>query len=75
MRRHQYLGAESPLLGTFRLREDLGLDSLDVVEFIVDLEAAYRITIPDEEVNQLTTIYLIEACVRRQLQASPPPPA
>lgn len=37
-----------------RLIEDLGLDSLDVVEFIMEVEAEFGITIPDEIADQLS---------------------
>jgi acyl carrier protein len=32
-----------------RLREDLGLDSLDAMEWIVELETHFTISIPDED--------------------------
>ena len=39
-----------------RLVEDLGADSLDVVELLMMLEDEYGITIPDEEAVKLNTI-------------------
>jgi len=39
-----------------RLVEDLGADSLDVVELLMLLEDEYGITIPDEEAVKLNTI-------------------
>jgi len=38
------------------LVEDLKADSLDVVEMIMDLEEAYNIEIPDEELVNLRTV-------------------
>lgn len=35
---------------------DLGADSLDVVEFIMEVEKEFNITIPDEEAGKLTTV-------------------
>lgn len=35
---------------------DLGADSLDVVEFIMEVEKEFNITIPDEEATKLTTV-------------------
>jgi acyl carrier protein len=32
-----------------RFKEDLGLDSLDVMELIVELETRFTITIPDDD--------------------------
>ncbi len=46
--------------------EDLGADSLDVIEMLMTLEDEYGITIPDEKINQVKTISeivaLIEEC-------------
>lgn len=35
---------------------DLGADSLDVVELLMSLEDAFNITVPDEMANKLQTI-------------------
>ncbi|WP_456364286.1 acyl carrier protein [Priestia aryabhattai] len=37
-------------------KEDLGADSLDIVEFIMELEEAFDIEIPDEEAEKLATV-------------------
>jgi len=46
--------------------EDLGADSLDVIEMLMTLEEEYGISIPDEKINQVKTISqivkLIEDC-------------
>lgn len=39
-----------------KIVEDLGADSLDVVELLSRLEDEYGITIPDEEVENLVTV-------------------
>lgn len=36
--------------------EDLGADSLDVIEMLMTLEDEYGITIPDEQIGQVKTI-------------------
>ncbi|MBE7075722.1 MAG: acyl carrier protein [Clostridiales bacterium] len=36
--------------------EDLGADSLDVIEMLMALEEEYGITIPDEKIGQIKTI-------------------
>lgn len=35
---------------------DLGADSLDVVEFVMEVEKEFKITIPDDEATKLTTV-------------------
>ena len=37
-------------------REDLGADSLDVVELVMELEDEYGITIPDDQAENLVTV-------------------
>ena len=36
--------------------EDLGADSLDVFQIVMDLEDAFQIQIPQEEVEKITTV-------------------
>ena len=42
---------------------DLGADSLDVVEILMTIEDTYGITIPDDEVQNLRTINLLKAYI------------
>ena len=46
--------------------EDLGADSLDIIEMLMTLEAEYGVTIPDDKINQVKTVSeiakLIEEC-------------
>ncbi|MBE5752946.1 MAG: acyl carrier protein [Clostridiales bacterium] len=39
-----------------KIVEDLGADSLDVVELLSRLEEVYGVTIPDEDVENLVTV-------------------
>lgn len=39
--------------------DDLGADSLDVVELLMTIEDNYGITVPDDEVQNLRTIRLM----------------
>ena len=39
-----------------KLMEDLGADSLDAVELIMEIEEAFEIEIPEEEAEKLTTL-------------------
>ncbi len=36
--------------------EDLGADSLDIVELVMALEEAFEITIPDEQAEKIRTV-------------------
>ena len=36
--------------------EDLGADSLDVIEMLMTLEDEFGITIPDDKINQIKTV-------------------
>ena len=36
--------------------EDLGADSLDLVELVMSFESDFGITIPDEDSNEITTV-------------------
>ena len=46
--------------------EDLGADSLDVIEMLMTLEEEYGVTIPDDQIGKVRTISeiveLIEKC-------------
>jgi acyl carrier protein len=51
------LGVErSAVVDTASFTNDLGADSLDTVELIMDLEKAFGITIPDEEAEKIKTV-------------------
>lgn len=56
---------ESAITEQTHFTRDLGLDSLDRVDLIMQLEQAFGIRIPDEDYSRLTTMqgvlmYLIE---------------
>ena len=44
------------LVAESRLREDLGLDSLDAVDLVVALELAFGYRIPEQEVKDIRTL-------------------
>jgi acyl carrier protein len=48
---------------------DLGIDSLRLVEFIIDLEDAFQITVPDDEMLQrnFSTVGAVSTMVNRIL--------
>lgn len=48
-----------------RLREDLGADSLDLIELIYTFEEAFQTRIPDEVAVDIRTVGDITAAIRR----------
>ena len=47
---------EAKVVPTARFREDLGADSLDLVELIMEFEKEFNISIPDEQAETITTV-------------------
>ncbi len=41
------------------IKDDLGADSLDVVEIVMGLEEEFEVTIPDTEAEKITTVQQI----------------
>ena len=48
-----------------RILDDLGADSLDVVEMVMSLEEAFDIEVPDQDVEELRTVADVERYVTR----------
>jgi len=46
-----------------RILDDLGADSLDVVELVMALEEAFDIVVPDEDIEGMLTIGDVESYV------------
>lgn len=51
-----------------RLIEDLGADSLDIMEMLMSLEDEFGISIADEETAQMTTIEGVAKVIDRKLK-------
>lgn len=51
----KYLNGETPNEND-RLQEDLGMDSIDLVDFVMDIEQMFDIAIPDEQWRATKTI-------------------
>jgi acyl carrier protein len=47
---------ESEITPEARFQEDLGADSLDLVELVMQFEEAFEIQIPDDETEKLKTV-------------------
>lgn len=57
------------IVPTARLREDLGMDSLDGVDLIVALEKALSVQIPETDARQMRTVADIFAFIDRAITA------
>ncbi len=51
-----------------RIAEDLGADSLDVVELLMSIEDEFEVEIPDEEIENLKTIGDVVEYIQSNMQ-------
>jgi acyl carrier protein len=63
------------ILITQHLRDDLGLDSMAVIELLYRIEETFDLQIPDQDLVGLTTVGNVVSYVEKRLgkTASPPP--
>ena len=63
------------ILITQHLRDDLGLDSMAVIELLYRIEETFDLQIPDQDLVGLTTVGHVVSYVEKRLgkTASPPP--
>jgi acyl carrier protein len=52
--------------------QDLGIDSLDVFTLLFELENAFRISIPDDDVRSLRTVNDVVTGIKKIIAATPP---
>lgn len=52
--------------------QDLGIDSLDVFTLLFELENAFKISIPDDDVRSIRTVNDIVEGVKKLIGAAPP---
>src|SRR5271168_1834726 len=52
--------------------QELGIDSLDVFTLLFELENAFKISIPDDDVRSIRTVNDIVTGVKKILAAAPP---
>lgn len=52
----QFKLSKEQIVATAEFSTDLGFDSLDQVEFIMAIEEAFEIDVPDEDAEQITTV-------------------
>jgi acyl carrier protein len=52
--------------------QELGIDSLDVFTLLFELENAFKISIPDDDVRSIRTVNDIVEGIRKLVAAAPP---
>ena len=52
--------------------QDFGIDSLDVFTLLFELENAFKISIPDDDVRSLRTVKDVVDGIKKILAAAPP---
>ncbi len=52
--------------------QELGIDSLDVFTLLFELENAFKISIPDDDVRSIRTVSDIVEGVKKLIAAAPP---
>jgi acyl carrier protein len=53
--------------------EELGIDSLDLVEVVMELEEAFEVSIPDDEAERILTVGDAIRYLRRQMRGDGAP--
>lgn len=68
-----HLGIDAPrLTDETRLHEDLGADSLDVVEIVMSCEERFGVEIPNSAATALNTVGDAIRCVQAEIAAAGP---
>jgi acyl carrier protein len=68
---HYKLGLEiAKLQDNTHFQDDLGVDSLDLIELRMEIEKIFGITITDEETENLTTVGSFISCVNSKKYTS-----
>jgi acyl carrier protein len=52
--------------------QDLGIDSLDVFTLLFELENAFKISIPDDDVRSIKSVNDVVEGIKKLLAAAPP---
>jgi acyl carrier protein len=63
---------ERKLAATLSLREDLGLDSLSIIELLYRIEEVFNLSIPDEDLEKLQTVGDVIAYIEQGLEPKKP---
>ena len=50
--------------------EDLGIDSMMAIEIVAEVERTYKLSIPEDELTEMTNLARVYNLVRRKLEAA-----
>ena len=53
-----------------KFTDDLGADSLDMVELIMEFESEFKVTIPDDDTEEILTVRDAEEYLKNKLSIS-----
>lgn len=68
-----YLKRDPKMIGQdYSLRDDLGLDSMQMIELLYRIEEAFDFQIPDEDLQKLVTVADVIGYVEGRLRPSSP---
>ena len=63
-------GSQEDLKPDAKFTEDLGADSLDMVELITEFESEFKIIIPDDDIKEIITVEDAEEYLKNKLDIS-----
>ena len=63
----KFIGKNQLITHAFNLYNDLGMDSLDVYEFLIIIDKHFNISIPDNDAGNISTLSDVCACVQKEL--------
>lgn len=64
---NQFDVAEDTITMDTNIMEDLGADSLDVVDMLMSLEDEFDVEIPDEEIEKMRTVAEVVAYIEEHM--------
>lgn len=62
--------SQEQIVSDARFKEELGVDSLDMMELIMEFEKVFRISIPDEAAENIKTVNDAELYIRNKIQTT-----
>lgn len=61
---------EAKVVPDAKFAEDLGADSLDMVELVIQMEEVFDVDLPQEEADKITTVGDAETLIAQKLAAA-----